>query len=141
MAKHYDAVIIGAGFGEIGAAIQLKRLGYDNLLMLEREASVPGRVRNLDLSRSRLGGREPPVATGEGDVDAEHLPAPPDRHGGHRAPRRRRSSGRLQIPTTRGHGAHARIAVTCSELAARKHHRAGFAAIRARLDPRTGPRP
>ncbi len=42
MAKHYDAVIIGAGFGGIGAAIQLKRLGYDNLLILEREADLGG---------------------------------------------------------------------------------------------------
>jgi cation diffusion facilitator CzcD-associated flavoprotein CzcO len=39
---HYDAVIVGAGFGGIGAAIQLKRLGYDNLLILERESDLGG---------------------------------------------------------------------------------------------------
>jgi cation diffusion facilitator CzcD-associated flavoprotein CzcO len=40
--KHYDAVIVGAGFGGMGAAIQLKRLGYDNLLILERESDLGG---------------------------------------------------------------------------------------------------
>ncbi len=38
----YDAVIVGAGFGGIGAAIQLKRLGYENLLILERESDLGG---------------------------------------------------------------------------------------------------
>jgi cation diffusion facilitator CzcD-associated flavoprotein CzcO len=38
----YDAVIVGAGFGGIGAAIQLNRLGYANLLILERESDVGG---------------------------------------------------------------------------------------------------
>ena len=42
MNKHYDAVIVGAGFGGIGAAIQLKRLGFDNLLILERESDLGG---------------------------------------------------------------------------------------------------
>src|SRR5690349_12286615 len=42
MSNHYDAVIVGAGFGGIGAAIQLKRLGYDNLLILERESDLGG---------------------------------------------------------------------------------------------------
>src|SRR5689334_10780353 len=40
--KHYDAVIVGAGFGGIGAAIQLKRLGFHNLLILERESDLGG---------------------------------------------------------------------------------------------------
>ena len=39
---HYDAVIVGAGFGGMGAAIQLHRLGYDNLLILEREDDLGG---------------------------------------------------------------------------------------------------
>ena len=30
-AEQYDVVIIGAGFGGIGAAIQLRRLGYENI--------------------------------------------------------------------------------------------------------------
>jgi cation diffusion facilitator CzcD-associated flavoprotein CzcO len=38
----YDAVIVGAGFGGMGAAIQLKREGYDNLLILEREDDLGG---------------------------------------------------------------------------------------------------
>jgi cation diffusion facilitator CzcD-associated flavoprotein CzcO len=47
MAKHdtqarYDVVIVGAGFGGMGAAIQLKRLGYDNIAILEREAALGG---------------------------------------------------------------------------------------------------
>lgn len=38
----YDAAIIGAGFGGMGAAIQLKRLGLDNLVILEREDDLGG---------------------------------------------------------------------------------------------------
>ena len=38
----YDAIVIGAGFGGMGAAIQLKRSGYDNLLILEREDDPAG---------------------------------------------------------------------------------------------------
>jgi len=42
MSPQYDAVIVGAGFGGMGAAIQLKRLGVDNLLILEREDDLGG---------------------------------------------------------------------------------------------------
>jgi len=42
MGTTYDAIIVGAGFGGMGAAIQLKRLGYDNLLILEREDDLGG---------------------------------------------------------------------------------------------------
>lgn len=38
----YDAAVIGAGFGGMGAAIQLKRLGLDNLVILEREDDLGG---------------------------------------------------------------------------------------------------
>ncbi len=38
----HDAVIVGAGFGGMGAAIQLKRLGYDDLVILEREDDLGG---------------------------------------------------------------------------------------------------
>ncbi|WP_406815140.1 flavin-containing monooxygenase [Mycobacterium sp. M23085] len=38
----YDAIIVGAGFGGIGAAIQLKRLGFDNFVILEREDDLGG---------------------------------------------------------------------------------------------------
>jgi len=42
MATQYDAVIVGAGFGGMGAAIQLRRLGYRDLLILEREDDLGG---------------------------------------------------------------------------------------------------
>ncbi|WP_024794490.1 flavin-containing monooxygenase [Tomitella biformata] len=42
MAPQYDAVIVGAGFGGMGAAIQLKELGLGNLLILEREDDLGG---------------------------------------------------------------------------------------------------
>jgi cation diffusion facilitator CzcD-associated flavoprotein CzcO len=40
--EQFDAVIVGAGFGGIGAAIQLKRLGYDNFVLLDREDDLGG---------------------------------------------------------------------------------------------------
>jgi cation diffusion facilitator CzcD-associated flavoprotein CzcO len=40
--EEFDAVIVGAGFGGIGAAIQLKRLGYENFVILEREDDLGG---------------------------------------------------------------------------------------------------
>jgi cation diffusion facilitator CzcD-associated flavoprotein CzcO len=42
MSHVHDAVIVGAGFGGMGAAIQLRRLGYDDLLILEREDDLGG---------------------------------------------------------------------------------------------------
>ena len=41
-AEQFDVVIVGAGFGGIGAAIQLKRLGYDNFVILDREDDLGG---------------------------------------------------------------------------------------------------
>ena len=38
----YEAVIVGAGFGGIGAAIQLKRMGYHNFVILDREDDLGG---------------------------------------------------------------------------------------------------
>ncbi len=38
----HDAVIIGTGFGGMGAAIQLRRDGFDDLVMLEREDDLGG---------------------------------------------------------------------------------------------------
>lgn len=38
----HDAVIVGAGFGGIGAAIQLHRLGLHDLVILERESDLGG---------------------------------------------------------------------------------------------------
>lgn len=38
----HDAIVIGAGFGGMGAAIQLKRSGYDDLVILEREDDLGG---------------------------------------------------------------------------------------------------
>ena len=40
--QQLDAVVVGAGFGGIGAAIQLRRLGYDNVVILERENDLGG---------------------------------------------------------------------------------------------------
>jgi cation diffusion facilitator CzcD-associated flavoprotein CzcO len=37
-----DAIIVGAGFAGIGAAIQLKRQGLDNFVVLDREADLGG---------------------------------------------------------------------------------------------------
>jgi cation diffusion facilitator CzcD-associated flavoprotein CzcO len=42
VAPEYDAIIVGAGFGGMGAAIQLSRLGITNLLILEREDDLGG---------------------------------------------------------------------------------------------------
>lgn len=38
----HDAVVVGAGFGGMGAAIQLKRSGLDDLVILEREDDLGG---------------------------------------------------------------------------------------------------
>ena len=40
--SRFDAIIVGAGFGGIGAAIQLKRLGFDNFVILDREDDLGG---------------------------------------------------------------------------------------------------
>lgn len=40
--QQYDAVIVGAGFGGIGAAIQLNRLGYDNIVIVDRLDGLGG---------------------------------------------------------------------------------------------------
>jgi cation diffusion facilitator CzcD-associated flavoprotein CzcO len=40
--QQYDAILVGAGFGGIGAAIQLRRLGYDDFVILERENDLGG---------------------------------------------------------------------------------------------------
>ena len=41
MSSH-EAVVVGTGFGGMGAAIQLKRLGIDDFVMLEREDDLGG---------------------------------------------------------------------------------------------------
>jgi len=38
----YEALIIGTGFGGMGAAIQLKRMGINSILMLDRESDLGG---------------------------------------------------------------------------------------------------
>ena len=38
----HDVIIVGAGFGGMGAAISLRRLGYDDLLIIEREDDLGG---------------------------------------------------------------------------------------------------
>ncbi len=39
---HYEAIIVGAGFGGMGAAIQLRRLGIESILIYDREADLGG---------------------------------------------------------------------------------------------------
>jgi len=38
----FDAIVVGAGFGGMGASIQLKKMGYDNILILDREDDLGG---------------------------------------------------------------------------------------------------
>src|SRR3954451_5956904 len=40
--QQLDVIIVGAGFGGIGAAIQMNRLGYDNILIVDREDDLGG---------------------------------------------------------------------------------------------------
>ena len=42
MTHVHDAVVVGAGFGGMGAAIQLQRNGYRDLVILERESDLGG---------------------------------------------------------------------------------------------------
>ncbi|BCK55168.1 flavin-containing monooxygenase [Nocardia wallacei] len=42
MAPRYDAVVVGAGFGGMGAGIELDRLGLGNFVILEREDDLGG---------------------------------------------------------------------------------------------------
>lgn len=42
MAPRYDAVVVGAGFGGMGAGIQLDRLGLGDFVILEREGDLGG---------------------------------------------------------------------------------------------------
>ncbi|RMI30595.1 NAD(P)/FAD-dependent oxidoreductase [Nocardia stercoris] len=42
MAGHYDAVVVGAGFGGMGAGIQLDRMGLHDYVILEREDDLGG---------------------------------------------------------------------------------------------------
>ena len=39
---HVEVAIVGAGFGGLGAAIQLKRAGFEDIVVLERAAGVGG---------------------------------------------------------------------------------------------------
>ncbi|NED61292.1 FAD-dependent oxidoreductase, partial [Streptomyces sp. SID10244] len=42
MRPDHDVMIVGAGFGGMGAAIELKRLGIDDIAILEREDDLGG---------------------------------------------------------------------------------------------------
>ncbi|MFE9576400.1 flavin-containing monooxygenase [Nocardia sp. NPDC006044] len=42
MAPQYDAVVVGAGFGGMGAGIELDRLGLSNYVILDREDDLGG---------------------------------------------------------------------------------------------------
>jgi succinate dehydrogenase/fumarate reductase flavoprotein subunit len=53
VAECLDAVIVGAGFSGMGATIELKELGYDRVVVIEREddLGVPGH----DVGSGRVG--------------------------------------------------------------------------------------
>ena len=38
----YDVIVVGAGFGGMGASIQLKKMGFENILILDREDDLGG---------------------------------------------------------------------------------------------------
>ena len=38
----FDVIVVGAGFGGMGASIQLKKMGYENILILDREDDLGG---------------------------------------------------------------------------------------------------
>jgi cation diffusion facilitator CzcD-associated flavoprotein CzcO len=40
--QHFDVAIVGAGFGGMGAAIQLNRLGYQKIVIIDREDDLGG---------------------------------------------------------------------------------------------------
>jgi cyclohexanone monooxygenase len=40
--QQFDAVIVGAGFGGIGAAIQLKKMDYEKIIIVDRENDLGG---------------------------------------------------------------------------------------------------
>ena len=40
--EHFEVLIVGAGFGGIGAAIQFKRMGIDDFVILDREDDLGG---------------------------------------------------------------------------------------------------
>ncbi len=42
MRPHHEVIIVGAGFGGLGAAIEFRRLGIDDLAILEREDDLGG---------------------------------------------------------------------------------------------------
>ena len=44
--QHIDVVIVGAGFGGLGAAIRLRDSGVESLLILERGTEVGGTWRD-----------------------------------------------------------------------------------------------
>ena len=54
----FDVIVVGAGFGGIGAAIQLKKLGYENILILDREDDLGG---TWHVNRYPGSGRRHPV--------------------------------------------------------------------------------
>lgn len=41
-APQHDVIVVGAGFGGIGSAIQFTRLGFENILILDREDDLGG---------------------------------------------------------------------------------------------------
>ncbi len=68
----FDAIIVGAGFGGIGAAIQLKRLGFDNIVILDREDDLGGTWHVNHYPGIASTSRPPPTRTGSSPTPAGH---------------------------------------------------------------------
>lgn len=47
--REYDAIIIGAGYAGLGAALELRNAGFSDVLVIEKNDSVGGRCGNIDL--------------------------------------------------------------------------------------------
>jgi cation diffusion facilitator CzcD-associated flavoprotein CzcO len=40
--QHFDVIVVGAGFAGIGTAIQLRKMGYEKIVILDRESDLGG---------------------------------------------------------------------------------------------------
>ena len=62
--QHYDVIIIRAGFGGMGAAIEMKEPRYDNILIVDRRTTSADVARQPLPPVSRSTSRPPPTPTG-----------------------------------------------------------------------------
>ena len=62
--QHFDVVIVGAGFGGIGAAIQFNRLGYDNIVISTARTTWVERGMSIAIRAFPSINRRPRIPTG-----------------------------------------------------------------------------